>query len=359
MFYLIKKASSWTAWNRILGYYQKWAEIAENSVREADNSGLLAADESNIHYQDYVDILKGLATFEEGVKRLAKGDKRVFIYSEAYGFFSRPLLPLINWQTFLFKINCGDWRWAEKTPYREEFLKALDELDKAHGECGSYVADMGGQDKSANIIYDLWNPVFLPLIPFPDPLPELPEPPKKAVIVPTGELVPFSGIWEPLNLEDGLLTGVMNYLHAERKAPQYEQTFIDHTDEEYGYDRNIIDVNWRLLWRDDRYEDGTIPEEEKDYIFVCPVPEGEQNPFDVETFDYLEENSLPNPFLLGARRTIDSVNGGEECPREGYWWSPAVKSGSRFFKKGEIMPKITSTEYAESYWLWGGEAEKK
>jgi hypothetical protein len=53
------------------------------------------------------------------------------------------------------------------------------------------------------------------------------------------------------------------------------------------------------------------------------------------------------------------VEGGEPCPRDGFWWSPADKSGGRIFKKGEIMPKTTSREYAESYWLWGGETEKK
>jgi len=27
IFYLLKKHSSWTAWNRILGYFQKWADV--------------------------------------------------------------------------------------------------------------------------------------------------------------------------------------------------------------------------------------------------------------------------------------------------------------------------------------------
>ncbi|MDR2092786.1 MAG: immunity 71 family protein [Azoarcus sp.] len=361
MFYIIKKASSWTGWNRALGYYRKWAEIAENSVREADNSGLLAANKSDITYQRYVNILKGLATFEEGVNRLRRGDRRVFLYSEAYGFFARSFAPVNHWLTFLFKINCGDYRWAENTPYRGEFFKAFDELCEVHGECAPYVGDVTAEGEGpANVSYDLWIPIFLPGLSYPDPLPELPKRPKKDIIVPTGELIPFSGIWEPLDTEEDQLFGVMNYLHAERKAPQYEQTFIDHTNEELGYDVDIIDVRWRLIWRDDRYEDGTIPEEEKDYIFVCPVLEGEQNPFSVETIDYIEEHGIPNPFLVGARRHRgERVEGGEPCPRDGYWWSPANKSQGRIFRKGEIMPIITSREYAESYWLWGGEAEKK
>jgi hypothetical protein len=53
------------------------------------------------------------------------------------------------------------------------------------------------------------------------------------------------------------------------------------------------------------------------------------------------------------------AEGGEVCPREGYWWSPANQSKGRVFKKGEIMPIVTSTEYATCYWLWGGEIGKK
>ncbi|OMO15796.1 Imm72 family immunity protein, partial [Xanthomonas oryzae] len=30
------------------------------------------------------------------------------------------------------------------------------------------------------------------------------------------------------------------------------------------------DVVWRLIWRDDRYEDGTIPDEEAGYVFIQP-----------------------------------------------------------------------------------------
>jgi hypothetical protein len=55
----------------------------------------------------------------------------------------------------------------------------------------------------------------------------------------------------------------------------------------------------------------------------------------------------------------DRVEGGEVCPRTGYWWSPADKSGTQLFKQGETFPIITSKEYGQSYWLWGGEEKKK
>ncbi|MDR2092785.1 MAG: immunity 71 family protein [Azoarcus sp.] len=358
IFHLLKKGSSWTRWNRQLGYYQRWAEITENSVREADNNNLLATHKSDILYEHYVNILKGLATFEEGVNRLRKGDKRVFLYSEDYAFFVRALSPINYWLTFLSKINCGDYRWAEKTPYREEFFKALDDLCHA-GETAGFSGEPRDPDTPASLRYHLWHAVFLSRLPYPDPLPELPKRPKKDAIVATGERVPCSGIWEPLDMEEDQLFGVMNYLHGETKAPTFRQTFIDHTEERFGYNEDIINVRWRLIWRDDRYEDGTIPEEEKDYIFVRPVPEGAEDPFGTDGLEYIKKHHLPHPFLAGARRKTDRVEGGEPCPRDGYWWSPANKSQGRIFRKGEIMPIITSREYAESYWLWGGEMEKK
>ena len=114
MFYLLKKHSSWTAWNRILGYYQKWADVTEESVRQADNNGLLPKrnhppdystppgviedmGETSIYTSDLVKILKGLALFDEGVRRLARGDKRVFTADEATGFLFRGgITPVIT-----------------------------------------------------------------------------------------------------------------------------------------------------------------------------------------------------------------------------------------------------------------------
>ncbi|MDR2092787.1 MAG: immunity 71 family protein [Azoarcus sp.] len=358
IFYMMKKGSSWTRWNRALGYYRKWAEIAENSVREADNSGLLAIPEKcYITYQRYVKILQGLAVYEEGVRRLRKGDRRVFLDSEAYAFFERAWLTVDYWQTFRDKVNIGDIRGGDDTPYWDGFIKALNDLCNA-GEMGGFSLD--APNEPANLRYYLWHAVFLSRLPYPDPLPDLPERPKKDVIIATGEPVPFSGIWEPLDKDEDQLWGVMNYLHGETKAPTYRESFIDHSNEITGYGDDIIPVRWRLLWRDDRYLDGTIPEEEKDYIFVCPEPEGQERMFNADPLKYLKRHNLPNPFLVGAcHRRGERVEGGEPCPRDGYWWSPANKSQGRIFRKGEIMPIITSREYAESYWLWGGETEKK
>jgi len=54
----------------------------------------------------------------------------------------------------------------------------------------------------------------------------------------------------------------MNYLHGGSAAPKAYQETED--------DSSEMDVVWRLLWRDERYEDGSVPEEEQRYEFVTP-----------------------------------------------------------------------------------------
>src|SRR5690606_18446880 len=44
-------------------------------------------------------------------------------------------------------------------------------------------------------------------------------------------------------------------------------------------------------------------------------------------------------------------DGGQPCPREGYWWTPAKPGAGRAFKKGEIMPSYQS-EYGVTIWQW-------
>jgi hypothetical protein len=90
-------------------------------------------------------------------------------------------------------------------------------------------------------------------------------------------VIPFTGIWEPWLCEEGLFSGIWDRLCDRNTAkltgmvgcPNY---FLAGT-KAYAYrreDRNRIAerVAWRLLWQDERYLDGTIPEEEA--VFLCP-----------------------------------------------------------------------------------------
>ena len=76
IFYTLKRWSSYTAWHRILAFYQAWADSIERSLRDASAQNL--EDKTSLPESDYVLILKGLALFDDGVRRLRQGDKRVF-----------------------------------------------------------------------------------------------------------------------------------------------------------------------------------------------------------------------------------------------------------------------------------------
>ncbi|MDR3163216.1 MAG: immunity 71 family protein [Helicobacteraceae bacterium] len=332
IFHLLKKASSYTAWERILGFYQKWADITEASVREADERGLLPKPSkyyttpygvkedqgrTSIVHSDYVDIQKGLALFEEGVARLRKGDKRVFTYG-ILGDFPKACVQPDYWERLYIR---GETLWDKETPLLEEFFEALFQLQSACGECSCCVLEeRDSAENPARCNYGLWEMVFLPKLPYPDPLPEVPEP-EKEIVITSGSPVSCSGIWEPVmggstkgwlfKKPQGPFTraGPMNYLHGISLAPTLQQTYRDPRDKKYGCEYVETKVAWRLIWRDDRYQDGAIPEEEKDYQFMRPMPPDEEDFFIASPWRYLKSRGLPNPLLERSRKSSVSRKG--------------------------------------------------
>ena len=297
IFHLLKRYSSWTAWNRIREYFKKFADITEESVRQADNSGLLHKTyelcKTSITYNDYIDITQAYALFDEGVRRLGKGDKRVFTYDEANGFFARAMVITEHYSTAKRKLDYEEISWKKGTPLMKEFFDTLGEMTHAWRECGSRILEPRSLDQPAYTRYDLWHAVYLPKLSYPDHLPEVPEP--KNVFVKTGEEVPCSGIWEPV--KEGMeRLGAMHYLHGGVPAPKATLTYKKNSDRELGYSAVPTNVIWRLIWCDDRYKDGTVPEEEQDYRFDLPTS-AEESPFKTDVNAYLERHKLPHPFL--------------------------------------------------------------
>ena len=47
---------------------------------------------------------------------------------------------------------------------------------------------------------------------------------------------------------------------------------------------------------------------------------------------------------LPIEAEIIRVVAGQTCPKSGLWWSPVNQSRSRYFEKGEILPKIENNE---------------
>jgi hypothetical protein len=55
----------------------------------------------------------------------------------------------------------------------------------------------------------------------------------------------------------------------------------------------------------------------------------------------------------------DVVRGGQPCPRDGYWWSPANKSEGGIFKKGDTMPDFPESDFGLTFWYWEIGTEKR
>jgi hypothetical protein len=306
LFYWLKRISSYTAWSRILSYYQAWAKVTEKSVQAASERGWLQVygkagypisgvrtgkylydGGTGERYEEFlgsqisetglVHILKALAHAEEGVRRLRLGDKRVFQYN-AHGEFVIAYRDPSYWVALLNRIEIGENTIdQEHTPHWDEFCFALMQLSDAWAECSPDVIEPRRLDAASYTFFNDYLKAELQAMVFPTPLPDVPDPIEHTLVA-SGATTPYSGIWEPVDVpkRKGLqlftkpsppegplaLAGTMAYLHAGSPAPNCAA---------YGKAQGTP-TTWRLLWRDDRYEDGSIPEEESGYVFQQPDP---------------------------------------------------------------------------------------
>lgn len=275
IFFWLKKVSSATAWRRIFEFYRVWTVSAENSLRVADENGW--AGKTAIPTSDYLLILKGLSHCEDGVIQLSKGDKRVFKF-DANGKFAMARRILFHWAEMTTRIEQRENIIDENhTPFWIEFCETLTSACQAWQECAQHVLEPRYLDEPGLTLYGDWLRNELALLHFPENLPAPPDP-SDNIFIKTGDIIPSSGIWEPVDEKKTPLSrifnraappippfnpvGAMNYLHGGSQAPRITvETETDNID---------FDTTWRLLWSDERYLDEEIPIEEKSYRFNQP-----------------------------------------------------------------------------------------
>jgi hypothetical protein len=104
----------------------------------------------------------------------------------------------------------------------------------------------------------------------------------KKVVCKTGDIIPQTGIWNPFDYKSGcpsfLLAGeefpATEIAVQKREDPEYVDSFGVYQDGTIIYDYKEHPSRWELLWEDTRYLDGTIPEEEKEYLDEsCSFPD--------------------------------------------------------------------------------------
>lgn len=351
IFYHLKKCSSYTAWNRVLGYYKTWANIFEKSVIEAEDKAAVNGEAPKIGTQEFVFVLKGYSTYEKCVDLLRQGNKSPFRY-DGLLCFAVASRPLNYWGEFTVRLDIGEYVFDKNTvPFWNEINASLDNLGDAWGEIGNPILQTSdprdpapfalyqrGRDFGFNGVQ--WKENDRQVYPpyhFPAQLPEVPDP-QEVVLVTFGEVVPVSGIYEPINvpapkrrmlslLKPPPITGpfevvgAMNYLHGDSTAPHI------------GEGRDPIPTTWRLLWKDDRYLDGTIPAEEAGYVFNKPSAP-------------VAHTSAP---ATSSQDDLVYARSSERTSKAGVWAVQNDLQARQTFALGDVLPLHKG---AEVTWVW-------
>ena len=146
----------------------------------------------------------------------------------------------------------------------------------------------------------------------PDQIPEYA--PDTSVSCKTGDIVPWTGVWVP---NTGMGTAALAFARqgVQIMQPAYEVASAD--EDGFAETFDLVDCIWH------------------------PVkPTGRM---------------IEHPVLAQLKHDASTARGrcesGERCPREGWWFTPAVQDSRRLFKLGEVMPKL-STDYGQTIWQW-------
>jgi len=123
----------------------------------------------------------------------------------------------------------------------------------------------------------------------------------------SAQTIPETGIWEPWPVDPSAGARCPNYYFAGDTASQYQMEGTD----------TFEDVRWRLIWKDNRYVNGEIPDEEADYF-----------------------GSLPTSTVPIKRAS----HPGDVCPQSGKWYSNHLHK-TIYLQAGDVMP---GPEYSPS-----------
>jgi hypothetical protein len=331
VFWLLKKYSSYTAWKALGDAYNEFADAWMTAMKSADMRDSTEVSWRSEHTKE---ILDGKIAFNKGLKLLKHGDRQVF-RNNSRGLLNRASNELI----FVQKIMNPEEYVHDCMKNKDLAFSLIENLVRTM--CGQGAATEFDEGKPAPL--KRWSVLLNkhPTQGYSLRAPEAtatphnlsPVPPSTNVIVRTTEEIPFDGIYEPewsgadvscsgwiekltsdaaFEKASAIEKGCMNYLVSGAKAPLYQD----------GENDAPMPVTWRLIWKDERYLDGKIPEEEEDYL----KPGKESSPVQLR------------------------CEGGQPCPRSGYWWTPARKGSRQRFTQGEIMPDYPGSSYGVTIW---------
>jgi len=323
VFWLLKKYSSYTAWNALSDAYAAFSDAywkaMELSYDDDPETGKWELSRAK-------QILDGKIAFQKGLPLLKNGDRQVF-RNNSRGQLNKAGRA-ISFSQSTMDPNEFVFDWMKNKDMVFEKYKNLD-----FATSGLLLTCEANDDPlCAYGTLKTYDPLFGPYN-FPKTLPFVPAPIEH--LFQTGDEVLFDGIYEPewsivdisganwldklkiaagSNSSPAFEKGCMNYLISGTKAPFYQD----------GERDKPMPVVWRLIWKDERYLDGMIPEEEAEYL--KPVAE------------------------LAPQQLRSEAN--HPCPKTGYWSTPAKLGSRRHFTQGEIMPDFPGSTYGITIWMW-------
>lgn len=324
LFWLLKRFSSVTYWERFQAAYEPFVELYEEALMRVTPPG-----------EGYVSDLKRFLDtaiyFERGIAKLRNGERFVFKagHSERY-------LQSADEGVYVA------WRLTDPDEYDMSWVPNFDTLRAAIAHAYTFARNPVLNNRSQPTRPQLLitrmgliesNDIEGALVgPFPPNLAQAPAP--ADIEVPTGGVFPAYGIYQPyavLNKKVPILGtvskinefGCMHYWLEGVEAPQ-STAWETHSQPE------TKDVVWKLIWEDTRYLDGSVPEEEKDYF-----PE-----------------TLPPP--TPPFTTYRNVLPGEPCPKSGEWMVGHTPGTARRFMQGETMPELNLSTGA-TIWTFVGD----
>jgi Immunity protein 72 len=354
-FYLIKKYSSLTWYAEI---HRLWKQFCEHYERDFYRHPVVAPPTSSLAGTRYtpgpwdeqnLKMFWGYAgDMEEGLNLIRQGNK-----PHGHQYFSSGSSTTWLFSRRFEEIDLSDFGYRRSKDLGVSegiFADAERAYDMAIADCiRSHIDELRHDFQALSykhmLAYFESNARALQ-IPFgvpPGELPPLPALDPNAPSVMTGEEVPAMGIWvvEPDAAHVGQ-TYCMAYMRPWAPAIDTvsEQEYETNTrwtrtrDEAYRKNSdNIKDypVRWRLLWRDERdYNDGKVPAEEADYLI------------------YREPGSTA---ALASDPLRLRCDGGQPCPREGWWFTPAKADSRQHFQQGDVMSRLGG-DYGETIWQW-------
>lgn len=282
LFQFLKITSSLTAWRYGAEVEQAFVNAFESMFNKVSADGntrvnMYGQTTTILNSSEVSDLLTSHASFGLALRRLSKGDRFCFRFARSRGHFTHALQAFDSVRMLASRQGWGEGGFpVADTPYwaivQPSYIEFAQFYDTHHLILEPYIY-------MAALNLRLEQHHLAPYLNY-AAAGEIPTP-EHEVLVHWRDRVPAHGIYEPVKFEMVRSTwrllgskatvannifepdGCIHYLTAGSKAPGMP---IELADGSTG-SRTAV---WRLLWRDDRYKDGVVPDEERDYGYPKP-----------------------------------------------------------------------------------------